>query len=148
MLVEDLARIYGFGKQIELILFDFPKAFDKVNHSKLIWKLHNYGIRSNALGWIRAFLGDRSQRVPVGGEESDSVPVASGFPRGLSYDRSCSSSTSMTCHKMSPHVRLFADDTAMYLTMEGANDSSVLQQDFDRLSVWESNWDMEFNPFK
>ena len=32
-------------------------------------------------------------------------------------------------------VRLFADDTAMYLTMEGADDSSVLQQDLDRPSV-------------
>ena len=36
----------------------------------------------------------------------------------------------------------------MYLTMEGANDSSVLQQDLDRLSVWESDWDMELNPSK
>ena len=36
----------------------------------------------------------------------------------------------------------------MYLTMEGANDSSVLQQDLDRLSVWESDWDMEFNSSK
>ena len=36
----------------------------------------------------------------------------------------------------------------MYLTMEGANDRSVVQQDFDRLSVWESDWDMEFNPSK
>ena len=47
-------------------------------------------------------------------------------------------------------VRLFADDTAMYLTMEGANDSSVFQQDLDRsrLSVWEFDWDMEFNPSK
>ena len=35
----------------------------------------------------------------------------------------------------------------MYLTMEGANNSSV-QQDLDRLSVWESDWDMEFNPSK
>ena len=33
----------------------------------------------------------------------------------------------------------------MYLTMEGANDSSVLQQDLNRLSVSESDWDMEFN---
>ena len=36
----------------------------------------------------------------------------------------------------------------MYITMEGAKNSSVLQQDLDRLSVWESDWDMEFNPFK
>ena len=50
--------------------------------------------------------------------------------------------------KVTSQVRLFADDTAMYLTMEGAKNSSVLQQDLDRLSVWESDWDMEFNPSK
>ena len=60
MLVEDLARNAGLGKQTDLILLDFSKAFDKVNHSKLIWKLHNYGIRSNVLNWIVAFLGDRA----------------------------------------------------------------------------------------
>ena len=81
MLVEDLARNAGFGKQTDLILLDFPKAFDKVYHSKLIWKLHNYEIRANVLSWMRAFLGDRSQRVVVGGEESDSVPVTSGVPQ-------------------------------------------------------------------
>ena len=57
----------------------------------------------------------------------------------------------MTCQKrFLSQVRLFADDTAMYLTMEGADDSSVLQQDLDRLSasVWESDWDMEFSPSK
>ena len=67
MLVEDIDRNAGFGKQTDLILLDFSKAFDKVNHSKLIWKLHNYGIRSNVLSCIRAFLGDRSLRVVVGG---------------------------------------------------------------------------------
>ena len=44
VLVEDLARNAGFGKQTDLIFLNFSKAFDKVNHSKLIWKLHNYGI--------------------------------------------------------------------------------------------------------
>ena len=32
--------------------------------------------------------------------------------------------------------------------MEDADDSSVLQQDLDRLSRWEIAWDMEFNPSK
>ena len=36
MLVEDLARNAGFGKQTDLILLYFSKAFDKVNHSKII----------------------------------------------------------------------------------------------------------------
>ena len=80
VLVEDLARNVGFGKQTDLILLVFSTAFNKVNHSKLIWKLHNYGIRSNVLSLIRAFLGDRTQRVVVEGEESETVPVTSGVP--------------------------------------------------------------------
>ena len=43
-------------------------------------------------------------------------------------------------------VRLFGDDTALYLTMESEDDSSALQTDLDILSTWESRWDMEFNP--
>ena len=45
-------------------------------------------------------------------------------------------------------VRLFADDTALYLTLEGADDGSILQRDLDKLSVWETDWDMEFYPMK
>ena len=57
-------------------------AFDKVNHSKFLWKLHQYGIRGKVLSWIQAFLGNRSLRVVVDGEESDSIPVNSGVPQG------------------------------------------------------------------
>ena len=81
-LIEDLARKTSHGKQTDLILLDFSKAFDKVNHSKLIIKLHSYGIRSATLSWIQAFLGNRRQKVVVEGEESDSVPVTSGVPQG------------------------------------------------------------------
>ena len=45
-------------------------------------------------------------------------------------------------------VRLFADDTAVYLTMDGVDSGRVLQNDLDTLSVWESRWDMEFIPSK
>ncbi|MCG7869528.1 MAG: reverse transcriptase family protein, partial [Candidatus Thiodiazotropha taylori] len=149
MLVEDLARNVSEGKQTDLVLLDFSKAFDKVNHSKLLWKLHQYGIRGKALGWIRAFLGNRSQSVILEGEESGSVPVTSGVPQGsvlgpilfLVYINDLP-------EQLASQVRLFADDTAVYLTIEGADSGKVLQNDLDTLSVWESRWDMEFNPSK
>ena len=50
--------------------------------------------------------------------------------------------------KLSSQVRLFADDTAVYLTIGGLDDGTVLQNDLNKLSLWESQWDMEFNPSK
>ena len=43
-------------------------------------------------------------------------------------------------------VRLVADDLTLYLTIEGEEDSAMLQQDLDKLSTCELDWDMEFNP--
>ena len=149
MMVEELARNACAGKQTDLVLLDFSKAFDKVNHSKLLWKLHQYGIRGNALNWIHAFLGNRSQSVVLEGEESDLVPVTSCVPLGyvlgpilfLIY-------TNDFPDQIISQVRLFADDTVVYLTMEGGDSHRVLQNDIDSLSIWESRWDMEFNPSK
>ena len=36
----------------------------------------------------------------------------------------------------------------MYLTVGGSDDGTVLQNDLSRLYMWESQWDMEFNPSK
>ena len=45
-------------------------------------------------------------------------------------------------------VRLFTDDTAMYLAVSNLQDAQILQQDLDQLHEWELQWDMEFNPSK
>ena len=66
-----------------MIVMDFSKAFDKVSHNKLISSLHEYGIDSTTLEWIRSFLSGRTQSVVVDGAESDSLPV-----KGLSH-QSC-----------------------------------------------------------
>ena len=56
MLVDEIAKNMQMGKQTDLILLDFRKAFDKVAHKKLISKLHFYGIRGKTLSWVKAFL--------------------------------------------------------------------------------------------
>ena len=140
MMIDDLARNASAGKQTDVILLDFSKAFDKVNHTKLLWKLHQYGFRW-MVSWIQAFLGNRSQRVVVDGEESDSIPVNSGVPQGsvlgpiiknfLAYINDLPK-------EICSQVRLFTDDTALYLTIKSEEDSSALQKDLNTLSVWES----------
>lgn len=81
-LVEDLARSLTQGKQTDLILLDFSKAFDKVNHLKLLYKLQMHGVQGKVHNWIQSFLMGRSQRVVLEGECSDEVPVSSGVPQG------------------------------------------------------------------
>ena len=128
------------GKQTDLILLDFSKAFDKVNHLKLLYKLQLHGVQGKTLRWIESFLIGRSQTVVLKGNNSDELPVSSGVPQGsvlgpilfLLY----------TCindlpDSLQSQVRLFADDTAVYLTVEGQADSNkqiqriyVPRQDF------------------
>ena len=45
-------------------------------------------------------------------------------------------------------IRLFADDTADYLTVNSPENAKTLQADLDTLQEWERTWDMEFNPGK
>jgi hypothetical protein len=46
-------------------------------------------------------------------------------------------------------VRLFADDTIKaYLTISSDKDSNDLQNDLDKLALWETKWKMSFHPEK
>ena len=80
--IQDLAKGIDDNTQIDAVLLDFSKAFDKVPHKRLASKLHHYGIRGRTLSWIKSFLANRTQRVAVEGVMSDSAPVTSGVPQG------------------------------------------------------------------
>ena len=45
-------------------------------------------------------------------------------------------------------VRLFADDTLLYLTIHNSSDCDKLQEDLNNLERWESDWQMSFHPEK
>ena len=69
-------------KHVLGIFIDLSKAFDTISHSKLLYKLDHYGIRSNALSLIKEYLTDRTQLVNFDGEKSDYLPVQHGVPQG------------------------------------------------------------------
>lgn len=148
-LAEDLTSCLEKGKQTDVIVLDFSKAFDKVSHSLLIHKLEHYGITGTVKQWIHNFLSDRRQGVVVEGATSTEVAVDSGVPQGtvlgpclflhyindLPLDLSCI-------------TRLFADDTMCHKVISSPSDSQQLQQDLDKLAAWEDRWLMEFHPRK
>ena len=149
--VKDFSECLNSHGQIDAILLDFSKAFDKVDHEGLILKLENLGIRGSLLNWIRSFLIGREQRVLVDGKESDSKPVLSGVPQGtvlgplffLIYINDISK-------ELSPGttVRLFADDSLLFRTINNTEDTKILQKDLNTLQNWEKKWKMEFHPDK
>ena len=88
MLIDELSKNMQMGKQADLIILEFSKAFDEVAHEKLL-KLHHYGIRGDTLKWITDFLDNRKQAVAIDGINSDITlfqltPSALGIPEYLS----------------------------------------------------------------
>lgn len=54
--VDVITRNLDKGKQIDCLIMNFSKAFDKVCHSLLLHKLYHYGIRGKTNKWIQSSL--------------------------------------------------------------------------------------------
>ena len=57
--VNDFSKSLDDSEQMDVILLDFSKAFDKVAHHRLALKMQYYRIRGSTLDWISNFLTDR-----------------------------------------------------------------------------------------
>ena len=64
------------------IFIDLSKAFDTINHDKLLEKLSNYGVRGNCLNLLKSYLSDRSQYTNIFNEASELTSVRYGVPQG------------------------------------------------------------------
>ena len=68
--------------EVRSIFLDISKAFDKVWHEGLLYKLKSFGISGNLLNLIKHYLTDRFQRVLLNGQCSNWQPVLAGVPQG------------------------------------------------------------------
>ena len=68
---DNLHRNIDSGKLTGIVFLDIRKAFDSVDHSKLLEKLYTYGVRGNTLSWFESYLRGRYQCTLVQRARSD-----------------------------------------------------------------------------
>ena len=106
-------------KEVRAILCDISKAFDRVWHRGLLYKLRRAGITGSLLSWFSHYLQDRKQRVVIPGASSNWSSVQAGVPQGsilgpllfLLYINDI-------VEDIQSSIRLFADDTSLYIIVD------------------------------
>ena len=98
MIFEYLVTSIDRGDMNGMILIDFSKAFDLVNHKILIHKLTMYSTSPLALLWFKSYLSDRSQKLKLKGFLSNSLPSKTSVPQGSMF--ATSSLLLMTSYKL------------------------------------------------
>ena len=73
----------GTGSSVRVVLFDYGKAFDLIDHALLARKLLALDMLVGVSSWIIDFLSDHMQRVKLGGDcLSEWRNVPAGVPQG------------------------------------------------------------------
>jgi hypothetical protein len=148
----DLAMHNNTNTQVDVLILDYSKAFDKVSHPKLLQKLQSYGFHPSIIDWLKSWLKSRVFHVNVNNSLSTATSTSSGVPQGsvlgpllfLIYindlpDCIQSSTTS---------VRLFADDIVLYSPIRSTRDQENLQEDLNNLVNWSNKWQLQLNVSK
>ena len=142
----DLFFAHDTTRSLDIVYLDFQKAFDKVPHSKLMFKVKELGISGNVYNWIDNWLKNRKQRVVINGTASEWAPVTSGVPQGsvlgpilfIIYINDIDVG-------LNNFISKFADDTKIGNAIITEHDRMSLQDDLRKISEWSERWEMPFN---
>ena len=148
--VHEIHKAFDDNKYLEVrsVYLDMSKAFDKVWHEGLIFKLKQNGVEGNLSKLFSNYLSNRKQRVLINGTASDWGPIEAGVPQGsvlgpllfLVYINDLEKGIKSS-------VKFFADDTSLFSVVRDPQISAQeLNHDLDLISRWAHQWKMSFNP--
>ena len=80
--VQDHQTTRNEKRKMHAVFIDFEKAFDKINHSYLLKKLHTLDIPSDLLNIIHSFLENRKGFINYGNFKSEIFDILAGVPQG------------------------------------------------------------------
>ena len=138
------------GKEVRAVFCDISKAFDRVWHRGLLYKLRRIGISGSLLSWFANYLKGRRQRVVLPGVPSNWSSINAGVPQGfilgpllfLIYINDI-------VENINSSIRLFADDTSLYIIVDDPTDAAItLNPDLSKIHRWATDWLVSFNPSK
>lgn len=136
--VSDITLALDKRLEVDAVYTDFSSAFDKVDHSLLLSKLQYNGIHGPLLNWFSSYLARRSQILVVNGYESYPYYADSGVPQGshlapVLFSLFINDITHQILHCK---YLMFADDLKIYKTISSHEDTSLIQEDLDRIEGW------------
>ena len=137
-LIHFIHEAFRDGNQVDVLYTDFSKAFDKVDHTLLLRKLHGFGVKGEMLTWLQSYLTGRTQHVKFRGQLSDRIFVTSGVPQGshlgpLLFNLHLVDMSEVLSE--TPHW-ILADDTKFGKVIKNTNDCINFQGLIDAFVNW------------
>lgn len=141
----DWTSLIDEKKCCDVVFFDFSKAFDRVSHSKLMFKLIKIGLHPLLLKWLGEYLTGRTLQVKVKNAFSTIRNVTSGVPQGGVLSPILFSIYTADLPNVLRDSRVvckqFADDLKIYCEFV-EDDSQCLQQAIDIVEKWSKSWQL------
>ena len=144
---ESIIEALEHKSNIDIIMLDYSKAFDKINISILLEKLKKLGIGGEIGRWLGNFLIGRKQRVSVNRKLSDPSDIISGVPQGTILAPVLFLVYISDIGQKLTHSNLtsYADDSKTSKRTKNQEDTYHLQCDLNKLFTWTAQNLMTFN---